>query len=93
MFDLTENDLKDDFNIKNAVHRKRIMQDLELLKKIYSKNADDNQYIRNKLLRFYEKNQGELFMKKNASNSSRTSINLGGVMVAPAEIAGELIAI
>lgn len=90
LFDLTEKDLNEELNIKDASHRKGIIQDLKFLKKIYSKNADEQEYIRNKLLRFYEKNQAEFFSKKNVDVSAEL-LNVGGVMVAPGGIASKFI--
>jgi len=67
-------------NIKDALHRKRIIRDLKFLKKIYSKNPDESEYIRNKLLKFYEKNRGELFSKKTLTEKN-APLNLGGFKV------------
>ena len=74
MFDLTENDLNEEINIKDANHRKRIMKDLKFLKKIYTKNPDESEYIRNKLLKFYEKNQ--LFTKKDDIENKKDKMSL-----------------
>jgi len=84
LFDLTENDLNEEINIKDANHRKRIMKDLKFLKKIYTKNPDESEYIRNKLLKFYEKNQ--LFAKKSEIENKKDPVGL----IAPVQINGAL---
>ena len=89
LFDLTENDLNEEINIKDANHRKRIMKDLKFLKKIYTKNPDESEYIRNKLLKFYEKNQ--LFTKKTEiENKNESKV---GSIIAPVPINGVLTSI
>jgi hypothetical protein len=57
LFDLTEKDLTDDFNIKDESKRKVFLNDLQFLKKLYPKNNIESKYIRKKLLKFYEKNK------------------------------------
>lgn len=85
VFDLTEDDLENELNIKDHGHRKRIFKDIQFLKKIYSKNPDEADFIRKKLLRFYEKNQGELFAKK-SQGISQEPVNIGGVLLDPSQI-------
>ena len=58
------------------------MKDIKFLKKIYSKTQDEPEYIREKLLNFYKKNQGELFARK-SSVGPQDAINVAGVLVTP----------
>lgn len=50
------------------------MKDLKFLKKIYTKNPDESEYIRNKLIKFYEKNQ--LFTKKDEIENKKDKMSL-----------------
>ena len=79
LFDLTENDLNEELNIKDALDRKRIIKDIKFLKKIYSKKPDESEYIRKKLLTFYEKNRGELFSKKTSDNNDPLNPLIGSI--------------
>jgi SAM domain (Sterile alpha motif). len=64
LFDLTENDLEKELGIDNPSHRQDILKDISFLKKIYSKNMFESKYIREKLLKFYERNQQIIFDNK-----------------------------
>ena len=58
LFELTEVDLKDEFNMTSLGHRKSFVRAVENLKRIYcdetGKNSD---YVRQKIQKFYERNR------------------------------------
>lgn len=74
MFELTEADLEDELNITEHAQRKSMMKGIKFLKRIYSKNAGESEYIRDKLIKFYEKNQKELFVNKKIDTRNNSII-------------------
>lgn len=83
LFDLTENDLNEEIHIKDADHRKMIMKDLKLLKIMYKKNPDESEYVRDKLLKFYENH--ELFVQRSEIENHEESKE---GLIAPVQIDG-----
>ncbi len=58
LFELTENDLKNEFKIASIGHRKNFMKAVENLKMIYESGSGKNSdYIKKKIQKFYEKNK------------------------------------
>jgi len=58
LFEITEADLKDEFNMTSVGHRKNFLKAVENLKRIYNdRDGKNSDYIRDKIQKFYERNQ------------------------------------
>jgi hypothetical protein len=57
---ISENDLKDEFQMNSFGHRKNFMKAVENLREVYKGQGHGSDYVKKKIQKFYEKNKNRL---------------------------------